>query len=238
MTTKTIARAAAAIAAAALGLAGAVTPAQAADGIPLTYAQLLADPTVAAVQDQVTSLQAGDFTMGGHQYGADGTVVADETIVHRGALYRTQVRYYGLSVYGLSVVGISDGKQLCVRRVTASAPNSYAGDVRARWTCKKDTDGSMTTRVAKLTPFGIAEVLEGAGSGSPYAPTAVPGGGVQVDFSENGEPAGSYTFTSPASGPFTLTLTVGSGAEAYQALAYTTTPGATWRIPAVAKLKR
>ena len=233
MTTKTIVRAAAAIAAAAFGLAGAVAPAQAADEAPLTYAQLQVDPTMVAVQSQVTSLQAGDFTMGGHQYSAGGAIVGDQTIVHRGALYRTWVRQYGLSV-----VGISDGKQLCARQVTASTPNSYAGDVRARWTCKKDTDGSMAAQVAKLTPLGLAEVLEGAGSGSQYTPTAVPGGGVQVGFSENGEPAGSYTFTSPASGPFTLTITVGSGAAAYQGLAYTTTPGATWRIPAVAKLKR
>ena len=234
MTTKTIARAAAAIAAAALALTGTVSQAQADDAAPLTYAQLQADPTTAAVQSQVTSLLAGDFTMGGSEYGAGGALVADQTIVHRGALYRTWIWQVGSSV-----VAISDGRQTCRRKATASAPNSYAGDLRARWTCRKGADTVIAPQVATLTPIGFAGALDsGSGGAVRFVPTALPGGGVQVDFSADGEPLGSYTFTSPADGSFTLTLTFGSGASEDQTLAFTTKAGATQRIPALSRLKK
>ncbi len=231
---RTIRRFAVVVTAATFAAVGAVAPAHAADVAPLTYAQLQADPTTAAVQGQVTTLLAGDFTMGGSEYGPGGALVADQTIVHRGALYRT-----GIWQVGSSAVVISDGRQTCRRKATASAPNSYAGDLRARWTCRKGADTVIAPQVATLTPIGFAAALDsGSGGAVRFVPTALPSGGVQVDFSADGEPLGSYTFTSPAGGSFTLTLTFGSGASADQTITFTAKAGATHRIPSIARLKK
>ncbi|MFN8171862.1 MAG: hypothetical protein U0R65_08335 [Candidatus Nanopelagicales bacterium] len=231
---KTITRVAVAVAAVAVTGTGAVGSAQAADTPPLTYAQIQSDPTMIAVEGQVKALIAGDFTMAGKQLGPGGTVITDEKIVHRGSLYRTWIKQ-GRN----SVVVITDGKQTCKRPVTKSAPNSYAGDVRSRWVCVKGSDKLTTSEIAAVTPLGVASLLDSTTSGAAqFTPTAVPTGGVQVVLSANGNPVGSYTVAGPAGGPFTLSVTAGTGASAYQTVAFTTTAGATQKIPALAKLKR
>lgn len=210
--------------------------ASAADSTPLTYDQLLVDPAFQATNGAVVSLMAGDFTMAGKQTNASGKVLVNERITHRGALYRTWIKKSG-KAYAI----ITDGKRTCTRRVTKSAPDSYAADLRARWSCKKGSDPLTTSEVAAMTPQGVAQVLDSTTSGAArYIPTAVSAGsgGVQVAITKpDGTPVGSYAVTGTTGGPFALSVTAGVGSSAYQSVAFTTTAGATDKIPAFGKLR-
>lgn len=231
---KTITRVAVAVAAVAVTGAGAVGSAHAADTPPLTYAQIQSDPTMIAVEGQVKALLTGDFTSVGTQYGPGGTVITDQKITRRGGLLR-----WWTKKDRSSVVAISDGKQTCKRAVSRSAPNTFAGDFRSTWVCRPEPEQVTTTDTAPVAPLGVASLLDSATTGAvQFTPTAVPGGGVQVALSASGTPIGSYTVAGPEGGPFTLSVTAGTGASAYQTLAFTTTAGAGQKIPALAKLKR
>ena len=213
----------------------AVPTAHAANGTPLTYAQLATDPAMVASQAAVTNVMAGDFTLAGRQTDPDsGRVVTDERISHRGSSYRTWIKQGRMTQ-----VTITDGTKSCSRRVTRALPDTYAADLKATWTCRKGSDPLTAGEIAAATPLGMAQVIDASTGGQArFVPTAVAPAGVRVTIAKpDGTPVGYYTVAGQAGGPFTVAVFRGTAATAAQTARFKTTAGAKDKIAALGSLR-
>lgn len=223
------------IAVSCLGGAATLAPAsQAADGTPLTYAQLQADPTTLAANANIEAVMDGDFTLKGTQFNAKGGVVVAETLRHKGGMYRIAATQPGV---GTRVV-ISDGKKSCVRTAAKASTAAASKDLAARWTCKNGVDTLLSGELLAITPLGMGEVLDSQTAGLiRFVPSTNSTGAFQMGLTNTaGVQAGVYTLAGPAAGPFRVTIT--QGANDFVSGRFAVTQGAAGSIPALSKLKR
>lgn len=224
-----------AIAAACAACVAALAPvASAADGTPLSYAQLQSDPTTVAANANISTVMQGNFTLKGAQLNSKGGVVVTETLVHKQGLYRIAATRPGLGTY----VVISDGKKSCVRSVSSAAAAAPRKDASARWKCKSGVDSLLSGELLAVTPLGMAQLLDTQTSGSiGFAPTTTAAGAYQLGLmAPSGTQAGAYNLAGPATGPFQVTIT--QAPSNFIAGKFTVTPGASGSILPLSTLKK
>jgi hypothetical protein len=173
-----------------LGLVLVNGSARADDAPPLTAAQVIADPAVAALQEQMTTILAGDFQAAYVQ--KRGTTTKERADYER----RKEVDRVVATAGKRSIVVIGKGPITCGRTVSRSRPADLAGDKAARWSCDFSTTATQTVLrdLRMQTPVNAMRTLRPSNV-EVFSVTAADGRVTIGGLAADGTPTINYDYT-------------------------------------------